>query len=213
MIHHTSAVARGTSSALVIADMPFLTYQIGLAHAVRNAGKLIQAGASAVKLEGGRSVTGVIRRLVEVGIPVMGHLGVLPQSVNQLGGYRRRGNNPREADAILRDAHALEEAGAFAVVLESIPEDLARSVTAALRIPTIGIGAGPSCDGQVLVTYDMLGLLDATPPFVKQYASLAGTIEAAAKKYAEDVRANRFPEAATPPVGAAHADDGRRRND
>jgi 3-methyl-2-oxobutanoate hydroxymethyltransferase len=193
--------------------MPFLTYQIGLAHAVRNAGKLIHAGASAVKLEGGRSVTAVIRRLVEVGIPVVGHLGVLPQSVNQLGGYKRRGANPREADAILRDAHAIEEAGAFAVVLESIPEDLARSVTAALRIPTIGIGAGPSCDGQVLVTYDMLGLLDSTPPFVKQYASLAATIESAAAKYVDDVRASRFPEPANPPVGAAHSDDGRRRND
>ena len=195
MVHHTAAVARGTKTALVIADMPFMTYQVTVAQAVRSAGALIQAGASAVKLEGGRAVTAAIRRLVDVGIPVMGHLGVLPQSVNQQGGYRRRGSVPQEADAILRDAHAIEEAGAFAVVLESIPDDLARSITAALHIPTIGIGAGPSCDGQVLVSYDILGMLDWSPPFVKPYAALAPTIEAAVKQYIEDVRIGRFPEA------------------
>jgi len=203
MVHHTQAVARGTTTALVIADMPFMTYQVTVAQAVRNAGKLIQAGASAVKLEGGRPVTAAIRRLVDVGIPVMGHVGVLPQSVNQLGGYRRRGSVAHEADAILRDAHAIEEAGAFAVVLESIPEDLARSITAALRIPTIGIGAGPACDGQVLVTYDMLGMLDWAPPFVKQYAAVGDAIEGAAKKYVEDVRVGRFPEAGQPAPAAA----------
>lgn len=210
MVHHTAAVARGTTTALVIADMPFLTYQATAAEAVRNAGKLIQAGAAAVKIEGGRPVQKVVRRLVDAGIPVMGHLGVLPQSVHQLGGYRRRGASAGEADAIVRDAHALEEAGAFALVLESIPPELARSVTAALRIPTIGIGAGPACDGQVLVSYDMLGLPDESPPFAKTYATLAATIELAAKTYAEDVRLGRFPEASPPalhtPTGAATAD-------
>jgi 3-methyl-2-oxobutanoate hydroxymethyltransferase len=210
MVHHTAAVARGTATALVIADMPFLTYQATAAEALRNAGKLIQAGAAAVKIEGGRPMQKVIRRLVDVGIPVMGHLGVLPQSVHQLGGYRRRGATAGEADAILRDAHALEEAGVFAVVLESIPPELARSITAALRIPTIGIGAGPACDGQVLVSYDMLGLVDDPPPFAKRYASLAATIELAAKTYAEDVRLGRFPEAPQPALstaaGAATAD-------
>ena len=210
MVHHTAAVARGTTTALVIADMPFLTYQATVAEAVRNAGKLILAGAAAVKIEGGRPVKKVVRRLVDAGIPVMGHLGVLPQSVNQLGGYRRRGTTAGEADAILRDAHALEEAGAFALVLESIPPELARSITAALAIPTIGIGAGPACDGQVLVSYDMLGLLDDSPPFAKRYATLAATIELAAKAYAEDVRLGRFPEASQPALstatGAAKAD-------
>jgi 3-methyl-2-oxobutanoate hydroxymethyltransferase len=210
MVHHTAAVARGTATALVIADMPFLTYQATAAEAVRNAGKLIQAGAAAVKIEGGRPVQKVVRRLVDAGIPVMGHLGVLPQSVHQLGGYRRRGASAGEADAILRDAHALEEAGAFALVLESIPPELARSITAALRIPTIGIGAGPACDGQVLVSYDMLGLVDDPPPFAKTYARLAATIELAAKTYAEDVRLGRFPEASQPALstatGAATAD-------
>ena len=195
MIHHTAAVARGTTTALVIADMPFLTYQATAAEAVRNAGKLIQAGAAAVKIEGGRPMQKVIRRLVDVGIPVMGHLGVQPQSVHQLSGYRRRGANADEADAILRDAHALEEAGAFALVLESIPPELARSITAALHIPTIGIGAGPACDGQVLVSYDMLGLLDDSPPFAKKYTTLAAAIELAAKAYADEVRGGRFPDA------------------
>jgi 3-methyl-2-oxobutanoate hydroxymethyltransferase len=203
MVHHTAAVARGTTTALVIADMPFLSYQATAAEAVRNAGKLVQAGAAAVKIEGGRPMQKVIRRLVDVGIPVMGHLGVQPQSVHQLGGYRRRGTSGDEADAIVRDAHALEEAGAFAVVLESIPSELARSVTAALRIPTIGIGAGPACDGQVLVTYDMLGLIDDPPPFAKRYATLAATIEAAAKTYADEVRRGVFPEATGPALRTA----------
>jgi 3-methyl-2-oxobutanoate hydroxymethyltransferase len=201
MIHHTAAVARGTTTALVIADMPFMTYQATAAEAVRNAGKLIQAGAAAVKIEGGRPMQKVIRRLVDVGIPVMGHLGVQPQSVHQLSGYRPRGASAEEADAILRDAHAVEEAGAFALVLESIPPDLARSVTAALRIPTIGIGAGPECDGQVLVSYDMLGLLDDSPPFAKKYATVAATIDLAAKTYADEVRRGLFPQPSRPALG------------
>ena len=161
MIHHTSAVSRGTERALVIADMPFLSYQVTVSEAVRNAGRLLQeGGAAAVKIEGGRPVLDVVRRLVDVGIPVMGHVGVQPQSVHQLGGYAKRGTQPQDSDAIVADAEALEEAGAFAIVLESIPSELARTITARVGIPTIGIGAGPDCDGQVLVSYDMLGLFD-----------------------------------------------------
>jgi 3-methyl-2-oxobutanoate hydroxymethyltransferase len=200
MLHHTAAVCRGVSHALVIADMPFLTYQVSVAEAVRNAGRLLQeGGAAAVKLEGGRAVLDVVRRLVEVGIPVMGHLGLQPQSVHQLAGYRKRGTEPREADAILADADDLQQAGVFAIVLESIPADLARSVTAHVDVPTIGIGAGPHCDGQVLVSSDLLGLFDGfVPSFVKRYANLGETITAAAAAYKDDVRAGRFPEVQTP---------------
>jgi 3-methyl-2-oxobutanoate hydroxymethyltransferase len=202
MIHHTAAVRRGVRRAMVIADMPFLSYQVTVAEAVRNAGRLLQeGGAAAVKLEGGRVVLDVVRRLVDVGIPVMGHLGLLPQSVHKLGGYRRQGTDSRQADAILADAHALQDAGAFSIVLESVPADLARRVTAHLTIPTIGIGAGPDCDGQVLVSHDMLGLsTNHVPPFVKQYAHLASAIVSAAEAYRDDVRAGRFPEVK---VGAA----------
>ena len=197
MVHHTAAVSRGTERALVIADMPFLTYQVSVAEAVRNAGRLLQeGGAAAVKLEGGRPVLDVVKRLSEVGIPVMGHLGLQPQSVHQLGGYGKRATQPREADALIADAIALEQAGAFAIVLEAIPADLARIVTSRLTVPTIGIGAGADCDGQVLVSHDMLGLFDKfVPPFVKQYAHLAETIVTATQEYVDDVRAGRFPEA------------------
>lgn len=198
MVYHTAAVHRGAPHALIVADLPFLTYQVGHVEAVKHAGRLLQeGGAVAVKLEGGRPVLDVVRRLVDTGIPVMGHLGLLPQSVHQLGGYRRRGTETAEADAILADAVALEAAGAFAVVLESIPADLARTVTAHVQIPTIGIGAGPSCDGQIVVCYDMLGFSTETvPPFVKTYARLAESIDAAARSYADDVRSGQFP--ATP---------------
>jgi 3-methyl-2-oxobutanoate hydroxymethyltransferase len=191
---------RGTGRALVVADMPFLTFQVGVDEAVRNAGRLLQeGGAAAVKLEGGRPVLDVVTRLVSVGIPVMGHLGLLPQSVHQAGGYRRRATGPREASALIEDAVALERAGAFAVVLEAIPSDLARDVTGRLGIPAIGIGAGPDCDGQVLVSYDILGLFDRfVPPFVKQYARLADTITTAVGQYAADVREGRYPEARNP---------------
>jgi len=194
MIHHTSAVARGTERALVVADMPFLTYQVTVADAVRNAGRLLQeGGAAAVKLEGGRAVIDVVKRLVDVGVPVMGHLGLLPQSVHQVGGFVRQATNPRDADTLLVDALALEEAGAFSIVLEAIPSDVARTVTAELTIPTIGIGAGPDCDGQVLVSHDMLGLFDGyVPSFVKQYARLNETVVAAAQAYVEDVKAGRY---------------------
>ena len=199
MVHHTAAVNRGVERALVIADMPFLTFQVSVEEAVRNAGRLMQeGGAAAVKLEGGRPVLDVVRRLVDVGIPVMGHLGLLPQSVHQLGGYRKRGTQPQEVESIMIDAVALEDAGAFAIVLESIPSELARAVTAHVQIPTIGIGAGPDCDGQVLVSPDMLGLFDQfVPSFVKPYAHLADTIVTAAQAYIEDVRAGRFPETRT----------------
>jgi 3-methyl-2-oxobutanoate hydroxymethyltransferase len=190
MIHHTAAVVRGTERALVIADMPFLTYQITPSEAVRNAGRLLKdAGAAAVKMEGGHSITEVVGRLVDVGIPVMGHLGVTPQSVNQQSGYRQRGGNPRDAEIIFNDALALQAAGAFALVLESIPADLAARITATLDIPTVGIGAGPDCDGQVLVSSDVLGLHDRIPPFAKKYADLADVITKAVRAFVEDVRA------------------------
>ena len=190
MIHHTAAVVRGTEKALVIADMPFLTYQVTPSEAVRNAGRLLKdAGAAAVKVEGGESVIDVVRRLVDVGIPVMGHLGVLPQSVNQQSGYRQRGRDPREAERIFNDARALQEAGAFAVVLEAIPSELAARITAALDVPTVGIGAGPDCDGQVLVISDLLGLHDKVPPFAKKYANLADVIVNAARAFVADVQA------------------------
>jgi 3-methyl-2-oxobutanoate hydroxymethyltransferase len=195
MVHHTRAVAAGTERALVVADLPFLTYQVSIAEAVRNAGRLLQeGGAAAVKLEGGRPVLDVVQRLVEVGIPVMGHLGLQPQSIHQVGGYRRRATHADEADALIEDAVALERAGAFAIVLEAIPADVAQSVTAGVTVPTIGIGAGPQCDGQVLVSYDMLGLFDGpVPSFVKQYARLADTVTAAARAYVDDVRSGRYP--------------------
>jgi 3-methyl-2-oxobutanoate hydroxymethyltransferase len=205
MVHHTRAVVRGSTRALVIADMPFLTYQTGTADAVRHAGRLIQeGGASAVKLEGGRPVIDVVTRLVEVGIPVMGHLGLLPQSIHQLGGYHKQATGTEEARQLLDDARALEAAGAFAIVLESIPADLAAEVTSTLHIPTIGIGAGPECDGQVLVSYDMLGLFDGfVPSFVRQYAQLAGEVTSAARTYVEDVRRRQFPAA---PASVADVD-------
>lgn len=195
MVHHTQAVTRGTQRALVVADMPFLTYQISVSDAVRNAGRLIQeGGAGAVKLEGGKAVIDVVKRLVTIGIPVMGHLGLLPQSINQIGKYTRQATQPKDADTLIADAVALEQAGAFAIVLEAIPADLARVVTARVGIPTIGIGAGPDCDGQVLVSHDMLGLFDAfVPSFVKQYAKIGDEILTATRAYVDDVRAGRYP--------------------
>lgn len=190
MIHHTAAVVRGTQRALVVADMPFLTYQISPSEAVRNAGRLLKdGGAAAVKLEGGFAVSDVVRRLVDVGIPVMGHVGLLPQSVNQQSGYRQRGRDPVEATKILADAVALQDAGAFAVVLESIPAELAAQITSQVSVPTIGIGAGPHCDGQVLVSTDVLGLHDKIPPFARKYANLAESVVSAARAFLEDVRA------------------------
>jgi 3-methyl-2-oxobutanoate hydroxymethyltransferase len=198
MVHHTSAVVRGTREALVIADMPFLTYQVDASEALRNAGRLIQdAGAAAVKVEGGRVIAPTVRRLVDTGVPVMGHLGLLPQSVHQLGGYGKRAKTPEESAGLIEDALALQDAGVFALVLEMIPAELAATVTARLDIPTIGIGAGPDCDGQVLVSSDMLGLFDRfVPSFVKPYANLAETVLQATRAYADDVRTGRYPAAA-----------------
>jgi 3-methyl-2-oxobutanoate hydroxymethyltransferase len=194
-LHHTQAVKRGTKRALLVADMPFLTYQVSVAEAVRNAGQLIQqGGAAAVKLEGGRPVVEVVERLVEAGIPVMGHLGLLPQHVHELSGFRMQAREQHEAERLIEDARMLEQAGAFAIVLESIPAELAKTVTGQLSIPTIGIGAGPHCDGQVLVSYDAFGLNDeSVPPFVKRYAQLGELMVEAARDYARDVRQGTFP--------------------
>jgi 3-methyl-2-oxobutanoate hydroxymethyltransferase len=193
VVHHTRAVRNGTRHALVIADMPFLTYQTGLDDAVRNAGRLIQeGGATAVKVEGGHASAEVTARLVEIGIPVMGHIGLTPQSVHQLGGFKKIAGPA--AEKLLDEARIVQESGAFAIVLESIPSEIAREITAALTIPTIGIGAGPHCDGQVLVSYDALGLFDEfTPSFVKRYAELGKEIVRSAREYVDDVRSGRFP--------------------
>jgi 3-methyl-2-oxobutanoate hydroxymethyltransferase len=191
MVHHTRAVSRGTRRALVVADMPFLTYRVNIPETIRNAGRLIQeGGANAVKIEGGQPVAETVARLVEAGIPVMGHLGLNPQSVNQVGGFRQQAKSKEGARRLAEDAQALEQAGAFAIVLESIPEELARTVSQELSIPTIGIGAGPHCDGQVLVCYDALGITgDSAPAFAKRYAQLGEEIVAAAKRYSADVKA------------------------
>jgi 3-methyl-2-oxobutanoate hydroxymethyltransferase len=203
VVHHTRAVSRGAERAFVIADMPFLTFQVSVAEAVRNAGRLLQeGGAAAVKLEGGRPVLDVVKRLVDVGIPVMGHLGLQPQSVHQAGGYVKQATHPEQVDALMIDALALQDAGAFSLVLESIPADVAGAVTKALTIPTIGIGAGPDCDGQILVSYDMLGLFDGfVPSFVHQYAKLGDAVVTAAREYATDVRSGQYPHRANA-VGA-----------
>ena len=195
VIHHSKAVTNGARRALVVADMPFLTYQVSASEAVRNAGRLVQeGGVAAVKLEGGVVVADTVRRLVETGIPVLGHAGLTPQSVHRLGGFRLVGKTQREADRVIEDARALEQAGAFAVILESVPDGVAEEITAELKIPTIGIGAGPGCDGQVLVSYDAFGLFDTfVPRFVKQYANLGGIMVEAAKQYIDDVREGRFP--------------------
>lgn len=195
MIYHTRAVRRGVKRALVVADMPFLSYQVSADETVRNAGRLLkEAGAEAVKLEGGRSVVERVRRLVEVGIPVMGHLGLTPQSIHRFGGYRVRGRSDEERQALIDDALALDEAGVFALVLEKVPSDLAGEISRRVRVPTIGIGAGPQCDGQILVTHDILGLFERfKPKFVRRYANLAAEIRKAVEAYSEDVRQGRFP--------------------
>jgi len=195
MVHHTRAVTRGARNAVVVADMPFLTYHADVPEAVRNAGRLIQeGGAAAVKVEGCRPVLDAVRRLVDIGIPVMGHLGLLPQSVHAQGGLGRKATEERDADQLLEDARSLEQAGVFSLVLESIPPELARRVTAELSVPTIGIGAGPHCDGQVLVSYDAFGLFDRfVPPFVKQYAKLGEEMVRAAEQFSGEVRDGKFP--------------------
>jgi 3-methyl-2-oxobutanoate hydroxymethyltransferase len=195
MIHHSAAVARGAHRALVVTDMPFLTYQITPELAMQNAARLFQeGGTAAVKLEGGRAIANTVRRLCEAGLPVMGHVGLTPQHVHSLGGMRQQARTDKAAQDLIEDALSLQDAGAFAVVLEAIPDDVGKAATAALRIPTIGIGAGPWCDGQVLVGYDILGLSGSSaPPFAKQYAELGDEIARAAKSYAHEVRQGIFP--------------------
>ncbi len=195
VIYHTRAVIRGRRRALVVSDMPFMTFQLGVDEAKRNAGRLVQeGGAESVKLEGGVTQAATIEGLVKMGVPVMGHVGLTPQSIHQFGGYRIQGRGEADAHAILDDAMAVEQAGAFAVVLEGIPVQLAREITQRLSIPTIGIGAGMHCDGQILVVHDMLGLFDDfTPKFVKQYANLKETVGGAVRSYMEEVRTEAFP--------------------
>jgi 3-methyl-2-oxobutanoate hydroxymethyltransferase len=194
MLHHLRAVRRGTRRALLVADMPFGSYQASVEEAVRNASLLIKEGAQAVKLEGGAPMAATIRRLTDVGIPVMAHNGLTPQSIHALGGFRVQGRTESAAARLLRDARAVEHAGAFSVVLESVPRELAAELTRELQIPTIGIGAGPDCDGQVLVFHDLVGLAPcASPKFARRYADLAGEISRAAAEFCEDVRNGRFP--------------------
>ncbi len=194
MLYHTKLVAAAAQRAFIIADMPFLSYQVSVDDAVRNAGQLLQAGAAAVKLEGGEAVCDRVRAITRFGIPVMGHLGMTPQSVNRYGGYKVQAKEPEAADALLSDAKALESAGVFAIVLEAIPAALAKTVTHSVSIPTIGIGAGPDCDGQVLVLYDLLGLFDQfVPKFVKPYAHLKADALQALRRYQEEVERGKFP--------------------
>jgi len=196
ILYHTRAVVRATSKAIVVADMPFMSYQANADEAMRNAGRLLQeGGATAVKLEGGSHVAPLVRRMVESGIPVMGHLGLTPQSVNQFGGHKVQGKTPAAAAKLLNDARALEEAGAFAVVLETYPAPLARMVTERISIPTIGIGAGPHCDGQVQVLHDMLGIYDDRRPLkhAKRYAVLGEAIRDAVRTYVTEVEGQQFP--------------------
>jgi 3-methyl-2-oxobutanoate hydroxymethyltransferase len=195
MLHHTKAVARGAQRAMVVGDMPFLTYHTSVADALRNAGRFLQeAGAHAVKIEGGEPVVPQVLALTQAGIPVMGHLGLTPQSVYQLGGFRVQGRTEIAAKAMIEDAKRLEEAGAFAIVLECVTDDVAADITAAVNIPTIGIGAGVHCDGQVLVTPDALGLTRGhVPKFVKQYAALGEAMLAGVRQYIEEVRDGSFP--------------------
>ena len=195
IMHHTKAVARGAARAMVVADMPFMSYQVSDEKAMENAGDIMKfTGAHAVKLEGGTRIAGLVKKMTDAGIPVMGHLGLTPQSVHQFGGYSLQAKEVGEAKVLLEDSLALEEAGAFAVVLEKIPAELAELVTVRLSIPTIGIGAGPACDGQVLVAQDMLGMFDKfVPKFVKQYANLKATIDKAVKKFITDVKTDAFP--------------------
>jgi 3-methyl-2-oxobutanoate hydroxymethyltransferase len=195
MIYHAASVRRGSHRALVVVDMPFLSYQISVEEAIRNAGRVLQeTGAQAVKLEGGQPMVATVRALVERGIPVMGHLGLTPQSIHTLSGYRVQGRDDESAERLLADAQALEQAGAFSLVLELVPTVVATHISEALTIPTIGIGAGAGCDGQVLVLHDMLGLNpEFSPKFLKRYALLADTVHDAVRRFAEEVRAGDYP--------------------
>ena len=195
MLHHVKAVKRGLSRALLVADMPYLAYELDAGEAARNAGRFLkEGGAHAVKLEGGMETAPIVKELIKVNVPVFGHLGLTPQAVNRLGGYKVQGRSPQDAERILTEARVLEGAGVCALVLECVPAELAKEITKRLRIPTIGIGAGPHCDGQVLVSDDMLGLTEGPPhKFVKRYADLRATALAAAAEYCREVRDGAFP--------------------
>jgi 3-methyl-2-oxobutanoate hydroxymethyltransferase len=194
MLHHTAAVVRGTKSALVISDLPFLTYQVSVAQAVESAGRCLkEAGADAVKIEGGAFRAPTVRALVENGMPVLGHIGLLPQSVQAMGGFRVQGRTAEDAARLIEDARALDEAGVFALVLEGMPAEVARQITAAVTMPTIGIGAGPHCDGQVLVINDLLGLTEKPPKFAKAYADVRGDMQRAIASYKAEVEGGHFP--------------------
>lgn len=197
VIYHTRAVARGAQRAQVVADMPFMTSQVSVEDAMRSAGRLVkEGGAEAVKLEGGQSMAETVRRLVEAGIPVMGHVGLTPQSVHRMGGFRVQGQDPSAKQRIVADARALQDAGAYCIVVEGVPADVGEAITRAVEIPTIGIGAGPVCDGQVLVCYDLLGMMrDFKPKFVKHYAQLGDGIVDATRRFADEVRSGEFPTA------------------
>lgn len=194
MLHHTRATARGTNYAMVVADMPFLSYQVSVSQAIENAGRFIQAGADAVKIEGGAFRDPVIRALVENGIPVLGHVGLTPQSIHAMGGYKVQGKKEDGARRIVEDARAIETAGVFAMVLEAMPPPVAAEATRSVGVPTIGIGAGPDCDGQVLVVHDMLGIYgDLRPKYVKRYAELGAEMRKAFEAYKKDVESGSFP--------------------
>lgn len=196
MIYHTSCVVRGVHRALVIADLPFMSYQVTAKEALINAGRMMkEAGAHAVKLEGGKSITPTVKRIVDAGIPVMGHLGLTPQSIYKFGTYKVRAKEEKEAEQLLKDAKKLEEAGVFSIVLEKIPASLARQVTQSVSVPTIGIGAGAGCDGQVLVLHDMLGLnKDFSPRFLRRYADLHTSMSESVQQYIDDVKNGEFPD-------------------
>lgn len=196
MIYHTKTVVRGRKRALVVADMPFLSFQVSIEEAKRNAGRFLQeAGAEAVKVEGGVRILETIEAIVQMEIPVMGHVGLTPQSIHRFGGYRVQGKEKEQREVIMQDALAVQEGGAFSVVLEGIPMDLAKEITRRLSIPTIGIGAGIDCDGQVLVVHDMLGLFEMyTPKFVKRYADLKGVMADAVKNFIAEVKEEKFPD-------------------
>jgi 3-methyl-2-oxobutanoate hydroxymethyltransferase len=195
MIYHAKAVKRAVRNALIVVDMPFMSYQTSVDDAVRNCGRVMkEVGVGAVKLEGGAYIAEIVKHLVKIGIPVMGHLGLTPQSINKFGTFEVRAQEKVEADELLADAKVLADAGVFAIVLEKIPAELAKRVTESIAVPTIGIGAGPHCDGQVLVVYDMLGLTEEFKPrFVRRYAELASSMRDAFKKYMQDVKGSKFP--------------------
>ncbi len=195
MLYHSAVVARGVERALVVADMPFMSYQVNPDEALRNAGRMIkESSVEAVKLEGGEIICPTIRRIVDVGIPVMGHLGLTPQSIHKFGTYQVRATEPEEAEELRRDARALESAGVFAIVIEKVPAEVAREISSSIKVPVIGIGAGPGCDGQILVSQDMLGIYTRFHPrFVRRYAELGREMQSAFERYAKDVRAGEFP--------------------